>query len=84
MPMFIAIGKDLNQWCNSLEICANFDEQTWKDITDAFYACWFGEGNHVGLCADQYVAAYLLDPMTTPDPTNRPTHWLQSVSKVLK
>jgi len=84
LPIFAAMKKDITWWCELLEFCSVFDEATWKAVMDKFHEHWLGEGNCIGLYADQYIVANLLDPFTTPDPVACPTNWLVSSKNVLK
>ena len=82
--MFSAIGKDIRRWCESLEARDAFDDITCNQIKDIFRTRWFGEGNKVGLFADQYLVATFLDPFTSPIPEKCLPNWVQSFKNVLK
>ena len=81
--MFSAIGKDICQWCESLEAQDAFDDITCNQIIEIFWTRWFGEGNRVGLFADQYLVATFLDPFTSPIPEKHLSNWVQSFKNVL-
>jgi len=84
IPMFSAIGKDIHWWCESLEAQDAFNDISCNQIKEIFWTCWFGEGNKVGLFADQYLVATFLDPFTSPIPERCLPNWVQSFKNVLK
>ena len=76
MPMFLAIERDIENWCSSTETTLDFMEDTIDLVYEKVHQHWEGHGNVVGLKSDQYVVAWLLDPYTSPAKPDLPVDWL--------
>jgi len=84
MPMFLALERNIENWCNSTNTKLHFTEDTIEEVMAKVHRQWEGHGNVVGLKSDQYVVAWLLDPYTSPAASDLPINWLQTCRNVLQ
>jgi len=84
MPMFLALERDIENWCNSTNTKLHFTEDMIEEVMAKVHRRWEGQGNVVDLKLDQYVVAWLLDPYTSPAASDLPINWLQTCRNVLQ
>jgi len=84
MPMFLAIERDVENWCESTEAALGFDDETRQLVLDKVHCHWEGQDDVAGLKTDHYLLATILDPYTSPSIADLPCNWLQSCSTVLE